>query len=85
MIPDRVVIEIFPPFWDEHEYGQYVDNVGLVRILFRTNGEIAKACKKRPNSRDCKIKGTRDRNFTVSLHDTKVHVYHALQYLQSDV
>lgn len=78
MLPKSVVIEVFPPFWDEHEYGTFISNVGLQRILFRTNGEVAKACKKKPNSNDCWIRGMRDRNITVSLHDALIHVWNAL-------
>ena len=84
MLPNRVVIEVFPPLFDDHEYGYFADCIGLNRILFRVNGEISPACKKRPNSKKCKGKGLKDRNFTVSIHDTKVHVWNALAILNSE-
>ena len=57
-------------------------NVGLFHIPLRTNGEVLPASKKKPNSRECWMKGMRDRNMTVSLHDLKVHVFNALTYVK---
>lgn len=82
LLPYSVVIEIYPPFWNEEEYSNYVKNVGLFHIPLRTNGEVLPACKKKPNSRECWMKGMRDRNMTVSLHDLKVHVFNALTYVK---
>lgn len=84
MLPNSAVIEICPPFWNEEEYGNYVRNVGLFHILLRTNGQVLPVCKKKPNSRECWMKGMRDRNMTVSLHDLKVHVLNALTFVKKN-
>ena len=83
MVPKSAVIIIYPPYWDSSDYELYVNNIGLFAEKFFTNGERAKICERRPNSNECLLRGTRDRNVTLSLQDSVIHTWNAMQEVWS--
>jgi singapore isolate B (sub-type 7) whole genome shotgun sequence assembly, scaffold_23 len=85
MLPGSAVIEVMPPFWEDAQYRNYVMSLGLKHFPLRTMGEVSKICSKRPDSFECYTKGMRDRNMTLSLHDTMVMVWRAREAVLSDV
>ena len=72
MLPQSAVVEIYPPFWDDNQYSQYVISLGLAHFSLHTTGPMSKVCQKRPDSFECYTKGIRDRNLTVSVQDAMI-------------